>query len=99
MTCFQRKLLSIHLKGYALIFLKLAIFSLISLWVIQIAALSFGETYDWQNILRQIFLSLCFVAFYPGQTLWTFRVTADNGDVHTIVGLHDPDARPTRDHE
>ena len=48
--------------------------------------MSFEETYAWETIATHIFLSLNLLVFFPGQKLWTYRLTDSTGRVHTIIG-------------
>ncbi len=82
----QTDLLKIHVTGYALVIGQAFVVSILALWGLQVLAIALEESHDWPAILRQIFLSLCFLAFFPGQQFWTFRVEDKDGRVHTIIG-------------
>ncbi len=82
----------IHLYGYLLVFLQAFGASLLLMWVLQTLAISFGETYDWAAVLWHLFLTISFVAFFPGQQVWTFRLQDQYGRLFTIVGRTEGDS-------
>ena len=87
--------LAIHLYGYVLVFFQAFGMSLMLMWVLQTLALSSGETYDWAAVLWHLFLLFSFVAFFPGQTFWTLRLTDSRERVQTIVGRTEQDSGTT----
>lgn len=82
----QAKLLGLYLRGFLQVFLYIFLTSLLAMWALQALALAFGEAFDWGAVLMHLFLSLSFLAFFPGQKLWTYRMVDDCGRTHTIVG-------------
>ena len=80
------KLLGLYLLGFAHVFLRVFVAAVLAMWVLQFAALSLGANYDWANVLTHLFLSLSLLAFFPGQRIWTFQLTARDGTAYTIIG-------------
>ena len=91
MTQAKLGLLALYLRGFMLVFLIVAIASLLVVWVLQAIAMGFGETYAWSQILAQLFLSGSFLALFPGQRFWTFSITDADGNQHVIIGAPPPD--------
>ena len=89
----RKRLLYIYLNGFLQVFLHAMVASVLLLWCMQAIAFAHGLSFDWQAILRHLFLSLSLLAFFPGQTFWTFRLTDRGGRTYTIVGRED-DAAP-----
>lgn len=88
-------LLGIYLLGFMMVFVQVLLFSLLLVWTMQAIAMSHGMTYDWYAIFKHVTLSLTFLVLFPGQTLWTFRITTWSGQTYTIVGdpnIEDPPA-------
>ena len=81
--------LVIYLYGFMLVFVQALGISLVTMWILQTLALSFGETYDWAAVLTHLFLMISFAAFFPGQTFWTFRMRDGQGACYTIIGRED----------
>ena len=79
-------LLKLHLLGYLIVAGQCFGLALLTMWSLQTAAITFGEEYDWGAVLRHLTLCFGFVAFYPGQTIWTLRLRDRTGREHTIVG-------------
>ena len=80
------RLFLIYLKGFALVLAHAVTLSVMMVWVLQFAALAFGETYDWGAVLVHLILSIYFLMLFPGQQVWTVRLEDSAGRVHTIVG-------------
>ncbi len=82
----QRQLLGLYLRGFLQVFGYIFLTSLLVMWILQSLAIAFGEHFDWGAVLIHLFLSLSFLAFFPGQRLWTYRLQAQNGRMYTIIG-------------
>lgn len=82
----QFKILRLHVLGYVLIVFHVIAVSVLCLWALQFLAMAHGEMFDWGAVLRHLVLSLTFLVFFPGQTLWTYRMRDADGRIHTIVG-------------
>ena len=82
----KRSVLALHLAGFGMVFLYVCLVSVLTTWGLQCLALLFGETYDWEAVLVHLILSLSFLAFFPGQTLWTVRLRDSNGKDYVIIG-------------
>ena len=81
---------SLFTNGVLQVFLHIFIVSVLCMWALQAIAMGHGETYDWNAVLQHLVLSLSFLAFFPGQTVWTYQVEDRAGRVMTIVGrAHD----------
>lgn len=91
MTRSQVLLLGLFVFGVLRVCLGIFLTSLLAMWALQSLAMLFGESYDWGQVLWQIYLSLCLLAFFPGQRLWTYQIRLRNGQVITIAG---DDTRP-----
>jgi len=76
--------------GVLQVFLHIFVVSVLTMWALQAIAMLHGESYDWNAVLQHLVLSFSFLVFFPGQTLWTYRVEDRAGQVMTIVG-RDPD--------
>ena len=79
-------LLSLYLKGFALVFLHVGVTALLLTWGLQFVALILAETYNWAAVFQHIFLSMSLLVLFPGQQLWTYRLEGRDKKVHTIVG-------------
>jgi len=89
----QFRLLIFYLWGFWLVFLQAIVFSVLIMWGIQAIAFAAGEVFDWGAVLHHLILSLTFIAFYPGQQFWTFRMEDPDGVIHTIIGAQaEPEA-------
>ena len=86
MTRSRIRLLAIYLTGFAHVFLIAFGLALVGLWLLQAGAMAFGEHFDWKAILAQLFLTISFVLFYPGQTLLSYHITDRAGRRYLIVG-------------
>jgi hypothetical protein len=84
------RLLGLHLTGYFHVFLHALVGAILLGWGLQVLALMFGDVYNWSLVFIHLFLSLSLLAFYPGQTVWTYRLEDREGRSHTIIG-RDPD--------
>lgn len=79
-------LLRFYLVGYLQVVLQAFGWSVFVMWGLQIWAIQFGLYPQWGPVLWHVFLTLCFVAFYPGQRVWTYRREGPNGLSYTIIG-------------
>ena len=86
MTQAKLGLLALYLRGFMLVFLILAIVSLLVVWVLQAIAMGYGETYAWSQIMIHLFLSGSFLALFAGQKFWTFAIEDAQGARHVIIG-------------
>lgn len=86
------KVLKLHLRGYIHVGAHVFAVSVLMMWGIQTLALVNGLQFDWSEVLTHLFLSLTFLAFFPGQTFWTYRLADESGNVHIIVGAWPGDA-------
>lgn len=86
MTLGKLRLVGFYLYGFLLVFGQAIIVSIMAVWVLQGGALVFGESYDWGAILEHLILSLTFLAFFPGQKVWSFYLEGPDGQIHTIIG-------------
>lgn len=86
MTRSQVLLLGLFVFGVLRVCLGIFLTSLLAMWALQSLAMLFGESYDWAGVLWQIYISLCLLAFYPGQSLWTYQIRTRGGVVITIAG-------------
>ena len=94
MTKDQWTLLKLHLAGYVQVVLHVFGLSLFVIWGLQGLGMLYGFEADWSRILVQVFLSLCFLVFYPGQRFWTYRMIDTEERTHVIVGVHSLDDVP-----
>lgn len=83
-------MLNIYLRGFVLVFLHLFLVAVLATWALQVIALVTGTFLDAPALLNHFFLSLCLMALFPGQTVWTYRIRDKSGRLHTIVGRTDP---------
>lgn len=86
MSISQIKLLGVHLTGYFHVFMHVVVASMLVGWGLQFLAMLHAEVYDWTGVFVHLVLSLSFLAFFPGQTVWTYRLLDRDGVEHTIVG-------------
>lgn len=68
------------------VFLNVVIVALVLLWTIQGLAMSYGLSFDWSAIFSHLVLSLTFLALFPNQPIWRYRMKGPDGRFHTIVG-------------
>ena len=80
------RLLALYLTGFFHVFMHVLVASMLLLWGMQIVAVLHGEVYNWSNVFVHLFLSLSFLAFYPNQQYWTYRLRGPDGAHYTIVG-------------
>lgn len=85
----QISVLGLYLKGCALVFGYICMVTMLIMWVLQAIAIGFGESYDWAEIYKHLILYTTFLAFFPGQPLWTVRLQDAQGRWHTIIGRDD----------
>lgn len=83
---FHIPLLLFYLWGFAIVLLHAVCASVLAVWMLQFGAAAFGETYDWSAILWHLILFTYFLMLFPGQRVWTVRIRAPDGTLHTIVG-------------
>lgn len=86
MSLSNLRLLSLYLTGFFHVFLHVLVVAMLLGWGLQFMAMLHGEVYDWTGVFLHLFLSLSFLAFFPGQQVWTYRLKDRDGTVHTIVG-------------
>jgi hypothetical protein len=86
MNVSKLKLLTVHLTGYFHVFLHVLVAAMLMGWALQLLATMHGEAYNWTGVFMHLFLSMSFLAFFPGQQVWTYRLKDADGVVHTIVG-------------
>ncbi len=82
----KMRFLALYLTGFFHVFLHVLVTAMLVMWGMQFVAALYGETFNWSNVFLQLFLSLSFLAFYPGQQLWTYRLLGPDGKHYTIVG-------------
>ena len=86
MSATKIKLLFLYLTGFFHVFMGALVASMLLGWGLQFLGALHGETYDWSTVFIQIYLSISFLAFFPGQQLWTYRLRDAEGVEHTIIG-------------
>lgn len=86
MSGHQIRLCILFAIGCAQVLLRVAVLSLLMFWALQLVAQLYGEIHDWRAVLSHIMLSLTFLAFFPGQRIWTHRIQDRNGFAITIIG-------------
>lgn len=82
----QVRLTCLFLRGFGVVLFCVSAVSVMCMWVLQVFAMMFGESYDWGMILQSLMLYLTFLVLFPGQTVWTYRVKDRSGRWLTIVG-------------
>lgn len=90
MSGFKLIVLAFYLYGFAVVMVDVVIASTLLLWFFQGLAHVFGETFQWGVIYEHLILGLAFLAFFPGQTVWTLRLNGPGGHRYTIVGEPPP---------
>jgi hypothetical protein len=78
--------LVIYLYGFWLVFLQSVLVAVLMMWALQVFAMALEARADWGPVLLHLILTVYFAALFPGQTFWTFRLTAADGTVYTIIG-------------
>lgn len=86
MTKKKLELVRLHLTGFLVVFFQAGIGAMVTMWGLQILAAICGLEFVWEPVLKHLFLSFSFLAFFPGQEYWTVQVEGPDGQLHTIVG-------------
>lgn len=79
-------LILFYLWGFLVVLMQVVLASLFTVWILQFTAAASEKTYPWSSILSHLILSTYFLMLFPGQKLWTVRLTGPGGVLYTIVG-------------
>ena len=73
-------------RGCLMVVGQIVLVAVLLLWGLQAVAMLYGEAYDWVLVLQHLILSMTFLAFFPGQQVWSFHLEDARGRVVPIVG-------------
>lgn len=82
----RKHLVGLHLAGYAVLAFQALLVAFFGTTAFFVAGLASGILVPAGPVLSHLFLSFLFLALFPGQRIWTFRLTDCHGQPRTIVG-------------